>query len=108
MKIKDYLSMFEFKTREQLVRETGLSDRALRQKISELKQKTPVIYNSQTKGYRLAKMINKDMPKEEIEHEIKLIKHCINDIEARKNVFNKQEKEYIAYLKVAEKIKEEI
>ena len=108
MNIQDYLSMFEFKTREQLVRETGLSDRTLRQKISDLKQKMPVIYNSQTKGYRLAKTINKEMSKEELEHEIKLIRHCINDIEARKDVFNKQEREYIAYLKVAEKIKEEI
>lgn len=49
MKIEDYLSTEEFKTRGELVKQTGLNDRMLRNKISILKKNRPVIYNSQTK-----------------------------------------------------------
>lgn len=49
MKIEDYLNTGEFKTRQQLVKETGMTDRVVRRKISDLKKTKPVIYNSQTK-----------------------------------------------------------
>ena len=103
MNIRDFLSTDEFKSRKQLVEETGYSDRAVRSAISELKQNEVVIYNSQTSGYRLAKNISDEMKLEELLKEINLVQHCINDIEARKEVFNQQERTYIAYLKVAEK-----
>lgn len=102
MNIKDYLSTEIFKTRKQLVEETGLTDRAIRNKISELKQKETVLYNSQTAGYRLARPIDQ-LKGKDLEEEMELVKHCINDIEARKEKFNNQERQYIAYLKVAEK-----
>lgn len=103
MNIRDFLTTDEFKSRKQLVEETGYSDRAVRSAISELKQNEVVIYNSQTSGYRLAKNINEEMKLEDLLKEINLVQHCINDIEARKEVFNQQERTYIAYLKVAEK-----
>lgn len=103
MNIRDFLSTDEFKSRKQLVEETGYSDRAVRSAISELKQNEVVIYNSQTSGYRLAKNISDEMKLEDLLKEINLVQHCINDIEARKEVFNQQERTYIAYLKVAEK-----
>ena len=96
--IESYLSDKEFTTREELVTKTGLSDRKVRQLISELKLLKPVIYNSQTKGYRLAKKPT-EMTIEEVIKEMNLAQHCVNDIESRKEVFNQQERVYIAYIK---------
>lgn len=100
--IKEYLSTDKFKTRKELAEETGMSDRQVRNKISELKETDVVLFNSQTSGYKLAKRIE-EMEPEELEKEIELVQHCINDLEARKGVFNKQERTYIAYLKLAER-----
>lgn len=99
MKIEDYLSTEYFKSRKQLVKETGLTDRVLRSKISQLKKEKAVIYNSQTRGYRLAKEIESIATVDEAKKEMELIQHSINDIEARKTDMNKSEKSYIAYLK---------
>ena len=99
MKIENYLSTEYFKSRKQLASETGLTDRTLRDKISKLKKEKAVIYNSQTKGYKLAKDIQSIETLEEAEQEKELIQHCINDIEARKLDMNKSERCYIAYLK---------
>lgn len=99
--IEDYLSDKEFTTREELVAKTGLSDRKVRQLISELKLLKPVIYNSQTKGYRLAKKPS-EMTIEEVIEEMNMAQHCVNDIESRKEVFNQQERVYIAYIKDCE------
>lgn len=100
--IEEYLCTDKFTSRQEIAGVTGLSERAVRSKISNLKLKVPVIYNSQTKGYRLAKDI-KSQTNEELRTEVELIKHCISDIQARKKVFDKQLQTYIAYLKVAEK-----
>ncbi len=100
--IEDYLSTEEFKSRQELSKETGLSERMVRKKISELKLVRPVIYNSQTKGYKLAKDF-KNMNKEEILEELELIRHSANDINSRVKVLNNQLRSYIAYSKVAEK-----
>lgn len=102
MNIESYLSATSYKTRGQLVNETGLSDRKVRSQISELKKKKVVIYSSNTKGYRLAKEIN-SASESELQKEIELIKHCIAEIQSKKKVHNKQLRKYIAYLKVAEK-----
>lgn len=100
--IEEYLSTEVFKSKQELARETGLSERMVRKKISDLKLTRPVIFNSNTKGYRLAKDFEK-MNKEELAIEISLINHSINDLLARRKVFNQQLRSYIAYLKVAEK-----
>lgn len=102
MKIEDYLNAEYFKSRKQLTQETGLTDRAVRNQISALKKEKPVISNSQTKGYRLAKEIQSIETLEEAQEEKDLIQHCINDIESRKEDLNKSERSYIAYLEILE------
>lgn len=99
MKIQDYLNTKTLKTRQELMQETGLTDRAIRQAISNLKKTKAVIYNSQARGYRLAKDIYSFNTVEEAKEELTEIQHCINDIEARKRDFNKSERTYIAYKK---------
>lgn len=101
--IEEYLNTNNFKSKQELSEETGLRERMIRNKISDLKLIKPVIYNSKTKGYRLAKNIY-EIDHKELEEEIKLIQHCINDIQSRKKVFDNQLRTYIAYLKVAEKV----
>ena len=100
--IEDYLSTEKFTSKQEIAELTGLTERVVRKKISELKLVKPVIYNSYTKGYRLAKNLS-NMNKDEIIEETNLIQHSINDIQARKKVFDKQLRTYIAYLKVADK-----
>lgn len=107
MNIEQYLNTEYPLTRQELVEKTNLSDRKVRNEISELKQKRAVIYNSQTKGYKLAKDTD-TIKLEEIEEEKKAIQHCLNDIESRKRVFNKQERVYIAHLKRLEKKEQEL
>ncbi len=102
MEIISYLDSNQFKSRYQLVRETGLVDRAVRQKISDLKMHVPVLYNSQTRGYRLGKKLD-ELSLEELVEERQLTQHCLNDIESRKEVFNQQERTYIAYKSQIEK-----
>lgn len=108
MEIKDYLNDRYFKSREQLMKETGFSDSYIRSQISELKKERVVIYNSQTKGYRLAKFIDvKKMKPKDIQMELDLVQHSINDIKSRKKVFNQQLRKYIAYQKQVEKYLQE-
>lgn len=105
MNIESYLNTEQFKTRQELVKETNMKDRAVRNQISNLKKIRPVIYNSQTRGYRLAKDIKSFNTADEAKKEKEQIQHCINDIEARKRDMNLSERTYIAYLK---KLEEEI
>lgn len=74
MDIENYLSATSYKTREQLVNATGMSDREVRRQISELKKERVVICSSNTKGYRLAKEIN-SASESELQKEIELIRH---------------------------------
>lgn len=101
--IKQYLSTEKYTTRKELMELTGLADREVRSKISELKKERVVLYSSQQAGYRLAKEL-KSMTSEEREKEIELVKHSLNDCKSRTKQLNKQKRKYIAYLKKAEKI----
>lgn len=56
-----------------------MTDRAIRNQISVLKKTKAVIYNSQTRGYRLAKDIKSFNTAEEAKEELRQIQHCIND-----------------------------
>ena len=100
--IEDFLNDKKLTSKQEIAELTGLNERVVRKKISDLKLVKPVIYNSHKKGYRLAKKIE-EMTKEELQKEVKLIEHCIADIQARKKVFDKQLRTYIAYLKIADK-----
>ncbi len=101
--IKNYLSSEKYTTRKELVEKTGLTDREVRKKISELKFKRVVLYSCQKSGYRLAKAIDK-MTDEELESELEEVRHCLNDCKSRTQKLNKQKRKYIAYLKKAEQI----
>lgn len=97
MEIEDYLNDKEFKTRTQLIAETGLCDRKIRIAISELKLRKPVIYNSQTSGYRLVKDY-KTLTYEELVLEIIEVQHSLNDIKARIDALQPQIKIYEEWL----------
>ena len=98
MDIEKYLSTDVFKTREELVKETGCCDRVIRQSVSELKKKKPVIYNSQTKGYRLTKNLDAFNTVVDAKQEIKLIEHCINDIDGKIKDFSESKRTYTMHL----------
>ena len=104
--IENYLSATRYTTRQELVEKTGLSDRQVRDKISELKTKRVVIYSSQRSGYRLAKEI-RSMSKIEMEEEKNQIQHSLNDCKSRTKQLNKQKRKYIAYLKKLEQFEME-
>jgi biotin operon repressor len=102
IEIENYLSTERFISKQEIADRSGLSERNVRRKISDLKLKRPVIFNSKTKGYRLAKHLD-EMSKEEIIEEMELIQYSANEINSRVKVLNQQLRSYIAYLKVAEK-----
>lgn len=104
MNIEEFLSTDKFISKLELMDLTGLSERAVRREISDLKLIKPVIYNSQTKGHRLAKRIEDLVTLDDVATEYAAVQHCINDINARKEVFNKQLRCYIAYQKSIEKL----
>lgn len=101
--IKDYLSTERYTTRKELIEKTGLSDRDVRDRISELKKHRVVLYSSQRSGYRLAKEL-KSMTKEERAAEVKEVEHSLNDCRSRTTQLNKQKRKYIAYIKKAKEI----
>ncbi len=101
--IKDYLSTERYTTRKELVEKTGLADREVRSRISELKKERVVIYSSSKAGYRLAREL-RNMSCDEIEEELKLVTHSLNDCKSRTKQLNKQKRKYIAYIKKAEQI----
>ena len=103
MNIEEYLSNNDFKSKYVLMKEMGLKDeRTVRLKLSELKLKKPVIYNSQTTGYRLPKSI-KNISIEELEKEIDLVEHARNDINSRNRVFEMQKSVYNSWLDEAKR-----
>ena len=105
MNIENYLNENKFTTRKELEIRTGLTDRGVRNKISYLKKRIPVISNSKNKGYRLAKDIENLNNINEINAELRQINICIAEIEARKKDLSRSEKTYISYkLKLEKKL----
>lgn len=104
--IENYLSSTRYTTRKELVERTKLSDREVRNKISELKKYRVVLYNSKTSGYRLAREY-KSMSKTQREEELNQVRHSLNDCKSRTKQLNKHKKKYIAYIKKAEQIEAE-
>ena len=97
----------EFITRSELKDLTKMGDRQIRNIISEIKQEHTIISLSSGKGYRRVRSSD-NMTFEETLKEIDVIKHCINEINSRKKVYNKQLRQYIANLKVLQKKVENI
>ena len=101
--IEDYLSSTRYTTRKELCEKTGLGDRNVREKISNLKTKRVVIYSSNRSGYRLAREYT-SMSRIERDEELEQIRHSLNDCKSRTKQLNKQKRKYIAYLKKAQQI----
>lgn len=99
----EYLSDSITKTKKDLERETGLTDRLIRKSISHIKLEQPVFYSNNHKGYRLAKDPDTLEP-EEVEHERNCALCCLRDIGSRKAVFTVQETVYLEYIKRCDEI----
>jgi hypothetical protein len=104
MNIEEFLHTDKFTSKLELMDLTSLPERAVRAELSKLKFTKPVIYNSGTKGYRLAMEVEDFKTLEDVQREYEAVRRCIADINARKKVFDKQLRTYIAYLKKIEKI----
>lgn len=98
-----------FITKRELIRITGFNDRYLRDIVSNLKQKKTIISTCTRSGYKRALGTDKLHSIDEIDQEINLVMKSIREINSRKKVFNKQLRQYIAYLKIleSEKVKRE-
>ena len=82
-----------------------VSERVVREKISEVSAYYPVIATSNREGYRLAKKIDSLSSKEEMEQELSEVEHQINELKSRVACLKKKMKPLIAYQKVLEKRK---
>jgi DNA-binding XRE family transcriptional regulator len=100
--IYDLIPTSKFITRSELKDLTNMCDREIRRIISEIKQEHTIISLSSGKGYRRVRSTD-DMTQEDMIKEMEIIKHCINEINSRKKVYNKQLRQYIASLKVLQK-----
>lgn len=100
MSIEDYLNMDEFTSRKELIVKTGLSDRVIRDKIRNLKLRKAILYNSQTKGYRLAKTREKlrQLNISELANEMYLTEHTKRDILSRISKLSEEVDTYNKYL----------
>ena len=105
--IYELIPKTEFITRSELKDLTKLGDREIRRIISDIKQEHTIISLSSGKGYRRVRSSD-DMTQKQMLEEIETIKHCINEINSRKKVYNKQLRQYIASLKVLQKKVENI
>lgn len=83
--IEQYLNPYEFTSKQEISAKTGLSEREVRRKISELKLTKAVLYNSQTKGHRLRKTNEQldELNTDKLLEEKVLNSHSIKDIQAR-------------------------
>lgn len=104
--IENFLSSTRITTRKELVEQTGLDDREVRNKISKLKLGRVVLSNSSRSGYRLAREY-KSMSRVERDEELKQVRHSLNDKTSRINALKKQKRKEIAYIKMAEKIEQQ-
>ena len=101
--IENYLSTTEYTTRKELCKKTGLSDREVRRRVSNLKKERVVLSSSDKCGYKLAGEY-RQMTKEEREETKKQIQHSLNDCLSRSKNDRKPARKFIAYLKKAEQI----
>ena len=99
--IEQYLNPYEFTSKQEISAKTGLSEREVRRKISELKLTKAVLYNSQTKGHRLRK--NKEqlseLNLEDLTKEMLLNNHAKRDIQSRIKALSEEIAPYEEYEK---------
>lgn len=100
--IYDLITEDEFISRQELRNLTGLSDRLIRNIISDIRKEHCIISLTSEKGYRRAKS-TENMTKEEIKVEYDIIKKMIKEDNNRIKNIKKNMRMKIAYLKVLEK-----
>ncbi len=103
----DLIPTDRFITKAELMKKTGLGDRTLRDMISHIKMNKTVISNCDKKGYKRAKGTDSLKDKDDASYELEIVKKSIKEINSRKKVYNKQLRQYIAYMKILEKKMEE-
>lgn len=86
----------------EMVEKLEMSERRIRDMISECSMYYAVLALSNKEGYRLARKID-EMNQEEKEKEAEEIRHQLNEFNSRIRVMKKRMKPLIAYLKVLEK-----
>lgn len=92
----------EVRTKQELSELLGISERAVRDEISQCSMYYAVIATSDKSGYRLAKAI-KDLDDEALLEELNEVNHAIHEISSRIKCLKKRLKPLIAYKKVAER-----
>lgn len=92
--------------REELRNLLNCTDSQARHEVAEISLFYPVISSSGSKGYRLPKNIE-EMSESELEEEIKVVERTLNEHLSRVKCLRKKCKPLIAWLKVAEKKKNE-
>lgn len=97
-----------FIPKAELIQLTGLSDRTLRDMVSHIKMSKTIISNCDKRGYKRGKGTELLKTIDDIEYELGIVKKSIKEINSRKKVYNKQLRQYIAYMKVLEKRLEEL
>lgn len=98
--IEQYLNPYEFTSKQEISAKTGLSEREVRRKISELKLTKAVLYNSQTKGHRLRKTKEQlsELNLDELTKEMVLTDHARKDILSRIKALSDEIAPYESYL----------
>lgn len=100
MSIYHLLSTTEWKTREQLMRESGMSDRMVRREINELRKhpETVIVSSSHGKGYKRPSNVeelqlclyeSKSRVKDEIEKQ-RVLEIAIRNMETETHMENEQ------------------
>jgi len=92
----------DVKTKAELKEILKISDRAIRDEISQCSMYYAVIATSDKSGYRLAKKIE-ELSGESLLQELEEVEHQIHEISSRIKCLKKRLKPLIAYKKVAEK-----
>lgn len=92
----------EFITKKELMDMTGLSERAVRRYISDIRKEHSIISLSSGKGYMKSKSTD-DMTQQEMMIEYDMVKHQIAESNSRIKELKKNMKSSIARLKILEK-----
>ena len=89
-------------TREDLAETFNMSDRSIREKVSEIANYLPVIALTDSKGYRIL-CFNEETTIEEFKEMYEDAQHQINDFKSRIDNLKARMKPLVAFMKVIEK-----
>ena len=102
MKFENLVPSDRYISKQELQDLTGLSERAVRQNLSDLKKQMVILSFSSGKGYRKVKP-TEEMTKEEMLIEQGEINHCLNEYKHRIKDLKKSMRKLVARAKVLDK-----